>query len=79
MAKTTKRFLLTWEEELEDSAKLQKSRHGDTSLASYLRRLVIEDVERDNTGAIKIADVYNKVVDVGVAVSEIKEKMISGK
>ncbi len=68
----TVRFLITMTVEEQDEMKLQQVRNNDKSLAAYLRRLAREDSNKQYS-TIKNEDIYNKLVDLGLSINEIKE------
>ena len=72
----TVRFLITMTVEEQDEMKLQQARNNDKSLAGYLRRLAREDSNKQYS-TIKNEDIYNKLVDLGLSISEIKEVLSS--
>lgn len=66
------RLLITVTIDEKQEMKIQQARNGDASLAAYLRRLAREDANNQYS-TIKNEDIYNKLVDLGLSIIEIKE------
>lgn len=67
------RYLITWDPEVRDMALQLQKKYGEFSLASLLRKLIIDKFNEEQESKITNVMLYNKMQDMQTEIDELKE------